>query len=72
MPLLSVLASNPAPMKRAAGLIARSLASAVEKPALAAHYPVTPGSLTAQLRLRSGETFTGGSFGAPVSTVGET
>ncbi|KAJ2339212.1 Multifunctional pyrimidine synthesis protein CAD [Coemansia sp. RSA 2671] len=72
MPLLSVLASNPAPMKRAAGLIARSIASAVEKPALATHYPVTPGSLTAQLRLRSGETFTGGSFGAPVSTVGET
>ncbi|KAJ2431142.1 Multifunctional pyrimidine synthesis protein CAD, partial [Coemansia sp. RSA 2531] len=76
MSLLAALTSNPAPVKRAAsmvaGVMARSLASATEKPPLAAHYPVTPGSLTAHLQLRSGETFTGGSFGALVSTVGET
>ncbi|KAJ2862614.1 Multifunctional pyrimidine synthesis protein CAD [Coemansia aciculifera] len=76
MSLLAALTSNPAPVKRAAslvaGVMARSLASAIEKPPLAAHYPVTPGSLTAHLQLKSGETFTGGSFGAPVSTVGET
>ncbi|KAJ2819710.1 Multifunctional pyrimidine synthesis protein CAD, partial [Coemansia furcata] len=72
MPLLAALATiKSAPMKRAAGVMARSLASATEKP-LTAHYPVAAGSLTAHLQLRSGETFTGGSFGAPVSTVGET
>ncbi|KAJ1722954.1 Multifunctional pyrimidine synthesis protein CAD [Coemansia erecta] len=50
----------------------RSLASVAPSQPLQAHYPVVPGSLTAHLQLRSGESFTGGSFGAPVSTVGET
>ncbi|KAJ2611498.1 Multifunctional pyrimidine synthesis protein CAD, partial [Coemansia sp. RSA 1694] len=76
MPLLAALTNSPAPAKRAAslaaGVMARSLASAIEKPPLSAHYPVAAGSLTAHLQLRSGETFSGGSFGAPTSTVGET
>ncbi|KAJ2857935.1 Multifunctional pyrimidine synthesis protein CAD [Coemansia erecta] len=50
----------------------RSLASVAPASLLHAHYPVVPGSLTAHLQLRSGEKFTGGSFGAPVSAVGET
>lgn len=36
------------------------------------HYPVTPGSLTAHLQLKSGERFVGGSFGASANRVGET
>ncbi|KAJ2657283.1 Multifunctional pyrimidine synthesis protein CAD [Coemansia sp. RSA 1200] len=53
---------------------ARTLASAVaDAPPLQAHYPVAAGALTAQLRLRTGETFTGGSFGAQTqAVVGET
>ncbi|KAJ2745351.1 Multifunctional pyrimidine synthesis protein CAD [Coemansia sp. BCRC 34301] len=77
MPLLAALTNTAA--KRAATFSsrvvkARSLASAIEKPGLplSAHYPVATGSLTAHLQLRSGETFSGGSFGAPTSTVGET
>ncbi|KAJ1945247.1 Multifunctional pyrimidine synthesis protein CAD [Linderina macrospora] len=53
-------------------LATRGLASVVTDAPFHAHYPVVPGSLTAHLQLRSGETFTGGSFGAPASTVGET
>ncbi|PIA18505.1 carbamoyl-phosphate synthase [Coemansia reversa NRRL 1564] len=56
-------------------LLARSFASvkdnASTKP-LHAYYPVVPGSLTAHLQLRTGETFTGGSFGATSSSIGET
>ncbi|KAJ2522557.1 Multifunctional pyrimidine synthesis protein CAD [Coemansia sp. RSA 1939] len=54
---------------------ARTLASAVaDKQPLQAVYPVAAGALTARLRLRTGETFTGGSFGAdaPAAVVGET
>ncbi|KAJ1900320.1 Multifunctional pyrimidine synthesis protein CAD [Kickxella alabastrina] len=56
----------------AALLVRRSFASAVASSPLHAHYPVAAGSQTAHLQLRTGETFTGGSFGASVSTVGET
>ncbi|KAJ2401919.1 Multifunctional pyrimidine synthesis protein CAD [Coemansia sp. RSA 2559] len=75
MSLLAAVAASIKP--KAAGapqLAARMLASAVDAPApkLHAHYPVVPGSLTAHLQLRSGETFTGGSFGASASVVGET
>ncbi|KAJ2160660.1 Multifunctional pyrimidine synthesis protein CAD [Coemansia sp. RSA 552] len=52
---------------------ARSFATATSDAApLHAHFPVVPGSLTAHLQLRTGETFTGGSFGATTSSVGET
>ncbi|KAJ1732957.1 Multifunctional pyrimidine synthesis protein CAD [Coemansia biformis] len=57
-------------------LLARTLASAADTPLSArplhAHYPVVPGSLTAHLQLRTGEVFTGGSFGASTATIGET
>ncbi|KAJ2005601.1 Multifunctional pyrimidine synthesis protein CAD [Coemansia thaxteri] len=67
-----VTAAKRSVLSLAGAAFKRSLASAVSSPLAAHHYPVTPGSLTAHLKLKSGETFTGGSFGAPVSTVGET
>ncbi|KAJ1822406.1 Multifunctional pyrimidine synthesis protein CAD [Coemansia sp. RSA 2599] len=65
--LVNATTATPAALQ-----IRRSLASVAPASAFHAHYPVVPGSLTAHLQLRSGEKFTGGSFGAPVSTVGET
>ncbi|KAJ2289651.1 Multifunctional pyrimidine synthesis protein CAD, partial [Coemansia sp. RSA 2706] len=74
MPILSALsatAARGATKKVATSLAARAFASAADSP-LHTHYPVVPGSLTAHLQLRTGETFTGGSFGAPTATIGET
>ncbi|KAJ1801339.1 Multifunctional pyrimidine synthesis protein CAD [Coemansia sp. RSA 2399] len=73
MSLLAVAASIKPKVAGVPQLAARMLASAVDSsPKLHAHYPVVPGSLTAHLQLRSGEKFTGGSFGASTSVVGET
>ncbi|KAJ2559679.1 Multifunctional pyrimidine synthesis protein CAD [Coemansia sp. RSA 1933] len=71
---MSLLAATLKPRATAVAsqLASRTLASAVDLPKLHAHYPVVPGSLTAHLQLHTGETFTGGSFGAATSAVGET
>ncbi|KAJ1852258.1 Multifunctional pyrimidine synthesis protein CAD [Coemansia sp. RSA 1822] len=72
MPLLAAASAARTMAKKTPTQLARTLASVVDAPKLHAHYPVVPGSLTAHLQLRSGETFTGGSFGAASATVGET
>ncbi|KAJ2719071.1 Multifunctional pyrimidine synthesis protein CAD [Coemansia sp. Benny D115] len=59
-------------LRVATPLTRRAFASAVASSPLRANYPVVPGSLTAHLQLRTGESFTGGSFGATVPAVGET
>ncbi|OLY78829.1 Carbamoyl-phosphate synthase arginine-specific small chain [Smittium mucronatum] len=41
------------------------------KPAMASVYPVLPGELTAHFQLRTGQSFTGGSFGANTASMGE-
>ncbi|KAJ2778092.1 Multifunctional pyrimidine synthesis protein CAD [Coemansia javaensis] len=74
MTLLAALSASSPAVRGGAKRLARALASAVDAPParLHAHYPVVPGSLTAHLQLRTGEVFTGGSFGASTSAVGET
>ncbi|KAJ1744060.1 Multifunctional pyrimidine synthesis protein CAD [Coemansia sp. RSA 989] len=74
MPILSAVSTIKAKtLVNPISVLARSFASVAGEPKpLHAHYPVVPGSLTAHLQLRTGETFTGGSFGASSSAIGET
>ncbi|KAI9500836.1 small subunit of carbamoyl-phosphate synthase [Coemansia spiralis] len=69
MPLLATATPLAAALRGTRHLAKRTLATQAPHHS---HYPVVPGALTARLRLRTGETFTGGSFGAPTAAMGET